>query len=157
MYVTKMMLRRVFMVSVLACALQQTKAADTRVDDVLTQWEPKPMAVADYQSFGACTPPDGPAAVQAISFSTSQEFPHLWQYYAEKCGINRRFVEGNTSVLSGTNSLGSYFLLERSTSLKSRESLFGLRTKSYSVFVTLRNSNGIESRPTSGTVVVSLR
>src|SRR5262249_42238399 len=127
------------------------------VDDVFTQWEPKKVGVADYHSFSALAPTNGPATVRAISFSTSQEFADLWRHYAAKCGIERGFVEGSIYVLSGTNSLGSYFLLERSANLKIRESVFGLRTESYSVSVTLRNSKEIQSCPTAGTVVVSLR
>ena len=140
--------------TVLALALQ-TLAAEISVDDLFPQWEPKKVGV-DYHSFGTLAPTNGPATVRALSFSTSQEFADLWRYYAAKCGIDRRFVEGNIYVLSGTNSLGSYCLVERSANLKTRESVFGLRTQSYSVSVTLRNSNEIESRPTAGTVVVSL-
>jgi hypothetical protein len=96
-------------------------------------------------------------ADRVISFSTSQEFADLWRHYAAKCGIDRLFREGNLYALSGTNNLGSYLLVERSASSKTRESVFGLRTETYSVSVTLRNSNDIRSRPTAGTVVVSLR
>jgi hypothetical protein len=152
---TKTILQCVLIGSALALALK-AQAAAISLDDLFTQWEPKKAGAADYHSFGALAPTNGPATVRAISFSTSQEFADLWRYYAAKCAIDRRFVEGNIYVLSGTNRLGSYFLVERSPNLKMRESLFGLRTESYSVFVTLRNSNEIESRPTAGTVVVSL-
>jgi hypothetical protein len=66
-------------------------------------------------------------------------------------------VNGNINVLSGTNRMGSYFLVEQSANPKVRESVFGLRTETYSVSVTLRNNNETPSRPTAGTVVVSLR
>jgi hypothetical protein len=153
---TKTTLQCVLKGWVLALALH-AQAADLSADDVFTQWEPSKVGVADYHSFGVLAPTSGPTTVRAMSFSTSQEFADLWRYYAAKCGIHREFVEGKTYVISGTNTLGSYFLVERSAGSKVRESVFGLRTESYSVSVTLRNSNEIESRPTAGTVVVWLR
>ena len=156
MKTTKKLLQCGLVGSVLTFA-RLSQAAEISIDDVFARWEPKRVGVADYHSFATSAPTNGPTTIRAISFSTSQEFADLWRHYATKCGIDRQFVEGNIYVLSGTNNLGSYFLVERSANLRMRESVFGLLTESYSVSVTLRNSNEIESRPTAGTVVVSLR
>ena len=151
--------RRILICVLLGSALAlapQAQTAEISIDDVFTQWEPKKVGVADYHGFGVLAPTNGPTTLRAISFSTSQEFADLWRQYAAKCGIDQGFVEGNLCVLSGTNSQGSYFLVERSAGPGMRESIFGLRAKGYSVSVTLRNCFEVESRPTAGTVVVSL-
>jgi hypothetical protein len=152
----KKMLQALLISSGLAIASQAQSTANA-LDHIFAQWEPSNAGVADYHSFSASAPGSGPAQIHAISFSTSEEFSNLWRYYATRCGIDRELVCGNISVLSGTNRMGSYILVERSANPRVRESIFGLRTETYSVSVTLRNNNETPNRPTAGTVVVSLR
>ena len=147
----------VLLVLVMGLAAQVMQASDRSVKEIFTQWDPKNVDVADYHSFDVLAPNDVQPTLRGVSFSSSQPFADLWKFYAAKCSIALEFAEGNTYVVSGTNNLGSYFLVERSSSPKQRESVFGLRTETYSVSVTLRNSLEIPNRSTAGTVVVSLR
>src|SRR5512143_1239812 len=99
------------------------------LEDVFKDWEPTQWQVADYHSMGVLAPGSSSPTMRAISFSTGQKFDDLWNYYAGKCGIERRFTEGNSYVLSGTNTLGSFLLVERIANANVSESVFGLRTE----------------------------
>jgi hypothetical protein len=125
--------------------------------DIAVEWlskAEKPGAPGEYQSVGASAPKDSPN-LYAKSFTTSYAtLEELWNWYAQKCGIDKKYHEKELHVMSGESKVGSFVLVERLQGDKCSESVFGLRTNDYTVSVTLRSAMGGKS--VAGTLIVSV-
>ena len=152
-------------VSCLACWLLLSSAARTGesppkkliAKDIAGEWLSKAEASrpgGEYQGVGANAPKDS-SKIYARSFTTSfATLEELWNFFAQKCGIDKKYNEKELFVLSGESKAGSFVLVERldRDNRNRSESVFGLRTKDYTVSVTLRSEAGGKS--VAGTLVV---
>jgi|SRR5262245_42181541 len=125
--------------------------------DIADQWLSKAVKGrpgGEYYGVGASAPKDS-SKLYAKSFMTSfGTLEELWNFYAQKCGIDKKYNDKELFVLSGESKAGSFVLVERlNRDNRSRsESVFGLRTNEYTVSVTLRSEAGGKS--VAGTLVV---
>ena len=152
-------------VSCLACWLLLSSAARTGesppkkliAKDIAGEWLSKaetPRPDGEYQGVGANAPKDS-SKIYARSFTTSfATLEELWNFFAQKCGIDKKYNEKELFVLSGESKAGSFVLVERldRDNRNRSESVFGLRTKDYTLSVTLRSEAGGKS--VAGTLVV---
>jgi hypothetical protein len=126
----------------------------TALEAAAKEWSPNRHA-RDYHSVGALTPTNAPPTVYAVSFSTSQSVEDVWNFFAEQCGIDKKYSETNLFILSGQNQRGSFVLVERLYESRLCESIFALRSKNQTVTATVRPGNG--DRTSAGSIVVVLQ
>ena len=125
--------------------------------DIAAEWLSKantPRPGGEYQGVGANAPKDS-SKIYARSFTTSYAtLEELWNFYAQKCGIDKKYNDKELYLLSGESKVGSFVLVERleRDNRNRSESVFGLRTNEYTVSVTLRSERGGKS--VAGTLVV---
>src|SRR5262245_8079157 len=125
--------------------------------DIADQWLSKAVKGppgGEYYGVGASAPKDS-SKLYAKSFMTSfGTLEELWNFYAQKCGIDKKYDEKELFLLSGESKAGSFVLVERlqQDNRNRSESVFGLRTSEYTVSVTLRPEAGAKS--VAGTLVV---
>ena len=71
--------------------------------------EPRPGG--EYQGVGANAPKDS-SKLYARSFTTSfATLEELWNFYAQKCGIDKKYNDKELFVLSGESKAGSFVLV----------------------------------------------
>jgi hypothetical protein len=126
-------------------------------NDIADEWLSKagmPRPGGEYQGVGANAPKDS-SKIYARSFTTSfATLEELWNFFAQKCGIDKKYDEKELFILSGESEAGYFVLVERldRDNRNRSESVFGLRSSEYTVSVTLRPEAGGES--VAGTLVV---
>ena len=110
-------------------------------DAVLKDWKPK--AAGKEQEFQATggSPKDA-KDVSVLSFRvTGWSFEELWNYYADKCGVEERFQEKGILIKTGSGKLGSYVVADRLTSLdadaKRAVTTFLLKADGYTATVSI--------------------
>jgi len=109
-----------------------------RADDVIQLWSPNLKNHTDYGQLGGS--PEHSPNVAAYSFRVlGPTFEELWNHYAERCGIKKRYAEKSFLITADTGANGSYVVSERpSEDGKGGRgpSVFLLKTETYTVTVT---------------------
>jgi hypothetical protein len=111
-------------------------------DAVWKEWHPKQIkGVKDYNATGG-SPKEAPdVAGLTFTLKGTMTLEDVWNFYAEKCGLEERYKEKHVWMVTKTTPKGECVLSVRLTSLdetaKHRETMFLLKTDAYTVAVTL--------------------
>lgn len=111
-------------------------------DAVWKEWHPKQIkGVKDYHATGG-SPKEAPdVAGLTFTLKGTMTLEDVWNFYAEKCGLEERYKEKHVWMVTKTTPKGECVLSVRLTSLdetaKHRETMFLLKTDAYTVAVTL--------------------
>lgn len=138
---------------------QPAAAKKTTADDVLKEWKPKVAGKGkEFEATGG-SPKDAPD-VGALSFRLEGwTFEEVWNFYADKCGVEHRYKEKTIHIVTGAGKKGSYVISDRLTSLnadaKRAVSVFLLKTDGYTATVSFHPSP--DGKSILGSIAVVLK
>ena len=119
---------------------QADEAKRLTAEDLLTRWEPMRDGVEDFQRFWAS--PRGSTREATATFRVvGPYFVHLWNHYADLCGMTERYEARQLRRSGGTSARGVYIVNDRWSSPSTGErgiSVFLLRTDRYAVTATIQ-------------------
>lgn len=137
---------RVLLLTVAALVSVPVIAADPAKkltgDAVWKEWHPKQIkGVKDYHATGG-SPKEAPdVAGLTFTLKGTMTLEDVWNFYAEKCGLEERYKEKHVWIMTKTTPKGECVLSVRLTSMdesaKHQETMFLLKTDAYTVAVTL--------------------
>jgi hypothetical protein len=88
------------------------------------------------------------------SFKGGASFAEIWNYYAEKCGTDRRYAEKTFQGVGGKSEEGEFVLLDSFVNER-RTTTFALTTEEYTVSILLWVTD--EERKTYLSITVAVR
>jgi hypothetical protein len=118
-------------------AVAADPAKKLTADAVVKQWTPKTKG--DESSYGRTggSPKESPDVAGHTFMMTGMTLEQVWNFYAERCGLEERYKEKHYLIATGTTKAGHYVVSGRPAAGKAEhgESMFLLKAAEYTVTV----------------------
>jgi hypothetical protein len=111
--------------------------AETRMaKEIAKEWRFVDQGAKDAHFVGIAPQDSQRLYTETGAWTSGASFEEIWNFYARKCGSDRRYAEETTQAVGAKAERGEYVLLDSFVSVP-RTTTFGLTTDSHTVSVLL--------------------